>query len=331
MSTNETVVVIIIVMALVILAALCKFDHVVTTIGWRGVLSFVLKALGGTRRTTRAVARGPRKPKRRTKGLRPWFALHWRAMLSAVFMLVLWVVPACWWFQQPASWRMLLSSQFNETLNMLRHSPKAPLHIARGKATLDQLTRMIEMRSDSLGSDRYEDEEVWIIDHYWQYWNTTNFRDYLAANKMLVSRGGKIHRMFVLTDEELSSPRVQSVLHEQCEIGRIDSDKTGNGFELWRADPKKMKNADEYQTMSRAFQELPGTEKSFENYDVVKFKDTVYYSSDFSTDYSVLGSSTWLFDPTQVNKIDLSRLFRKSIAERISCDEPSTLMKTARL
>jgi len=329
MSTNETVVVIIIVMALVILAALYKFELVSAQIDWRGVLKFVLKALGRSSHPTRKVARKTRNPKRRMKALRPW--LHWRAVLSAVFMLVLWVVPACWWFQQPTPWRLLLSSQFNEMLNLLRHGPKGPLIVARGQATLDLLTQTVEMRSNRLGSDRYGEEEIWIIDHYWQYWNTTNFRDYLAANKMLVTRGGKIHRMFVLTDEELSNPRVQSVLKEQCEIGRIDGDTTGNGFELWRADPKKMKNADEYQIISRAFQQLPGADKSFENFDVVKFKDTVYYSSDFSTDYSVLGSSTWLFDPTEVNKIDLSRLFRKSIAERISCDEPSLQMRTASL
>src|SRR5947208_12778835 len=119
MNTNETVVVISAVMAVVILAALCKYRDVWTIFDWHGILKFGLKALGGTRRTTRAVARQTRKPKRRMKELRPWFSLHWRTVLSAVFLFVLWVVPAWWWFEQPAPWRMLISSQFNETLNLL--------------------------------------------------------------------------------------------------------------------------------------------------------------------------------------------------------------------
>jgi hypothetical protein len=91
-----------------------------------------------------------------------------------------------------------------------------------------------------------------------------------------------------------------------------------------------MKMREEYDAISQAFRQLPNTDKTFDNFDVMQFSDTLYYSSDFSTDYRVMGSSTWIFDPNLVNKIDLRPLFKKSIAQRISCDQPLPTMNAAK-
>jgi hypothetical protein len=61
----------------------------------------------------------------------------------------------------------------------------------------------------------------------------------------------------------------------------------------------------------------------------MQFNDTLYYSSDFSTDYRIMGSSTWIFDPAHVNRIDLRPLFKRSIAQRISCDQPLPVLSAA--
>jgi hypothetical protein len=257
---------------------------------------------------------------------RSWFFRHWRAVLIMTLMFILVGLPIGWWFAQPAPWRMLLRYEFSEMISLLRHGSKEPLNITRGQATLDRVTRMVEMRTDNLAHDRYKPEEIWIVDHYWQYWNTTNLREYLSVNQTFVARGGKIHRMFFLSDREMRNPEVQTMLQAQCQIGRLSAAQTGNGFELWRADPKMMKDREEYEAVSQAFSQLPGTDKNFDNFDAMQFNDTLYYSSDFSTDYRVMGSSTWVFDPAQVSKIDLRPLFKKSIAQRISCDQPLPVM-----
>jgi hypothetical protein len=128
----------------------------------------------------------------------------------------------------------------------------------------------------------------------------------------------------------MRDPEVQTLLQAQCQIGKLGADQTGNGFELWRADPEKIKDREEYEAVAQAFQQLPNTDKSFENFDVMQFNDTLYYSSDFSTDYRIMGSSTWVFDPAQVNRIDLRPLFKKSIAQRISCDQPLPALSAAK-
>jgi hypothetical protein len=71
-------------------------------------------------------------------------------------------------------------------------------------------------------------------------------------------------------------------------------------------------------------------DKNFDDFDVMQFNDTLYYSSDFSTDYRLMGSSTWVFDPVQVSKIDLRPLFKNSIAQRISCDRPLPVISAAK-
>jgi hypothetical protein len=320
MNINETIVVVVLILAAVIVVALSKFKRVEARGQSKGIGEFKIHAEGKIIAPPQEQLRS-KKGTRKVQGIRPWFSSHWRAVVIWSSIVLIIVAPVWWWVAQPAPWRMLLSYEFNEMFRLLRHSSKEPLHITRGQATLDRVTRMVEMRTDRL-SDRYRDEEIWVVDHYWQYWNTDNLREYLSVNKMFVARGGKIHRLFFLTNEELQDPDVQTMLQAQCRIGKLGDDQTGNGFELWRADPKIMRNQEEYEAISRQFRQLPNTDKSFENFDVVQFKDTLYYSSDFSTDYRVMGSSTWIFDPNQVSKMDLRPLFKKSIAQRIPCDQP---------
>ncbi len=237
-----------------------------------------------------------------------------------IAMLVL-LIPSIWWFRQPVLWRMLLAYQANEVFNLLKHGAHGPIHVAPGQATLEQLTKTLDLLSDKLRRDRYhEEEEIWIVDHYWQYWNTSDFLNYLNANKSFVSQGGKIHRMFILSDNDLRNPAVQSVLRSQCEIGKLENGKISNGFELWRGNPQVLRSQAQYQAVSKVFQSLPNSTKGFENFDAIQFKYAVYYSSDFSTDYSALGSSTWIFNPEQAEKLDLRSLFQGSIAERIPCE-----------
>jgi len=287
-------------------------------LSWRGVVELWLKITGHSR--------GRRPIRGRHKKVRPWPFRHGRAVLITILTLVIVGLPAWWWFAQPAPWRMLLVYEWNEMFSLLRHGSKEPLNITRGQATLDRVTRMVEMRTDNLAHDRYKPEEIWILDHYWQYWNTTNLREYMGVNKTFVARGGKIHRMFLLSDQELRDPEVRTMLQAQCQIGRLSADQTGNGFELWRADPQMIKGREEYEAISQAFRQLSKTDKNFDDFDVMQFNDMLYYSSDFSTDYRVMGSSTWVFDPAQVGKIDLRPLFKKSVAQKISCDRPLPIM-----
>jgi hypothetical protein len=296
-------------------------------LSWRGFVELWLKITGRTKEEEDK-DKDRKHIREKRKNARSWFFRHWRAALITALVLVVVGLPVWWWYAQPAAWRMLLSYELNETFSLLRHSAHDPVNITRGHATLDRITRMLEIRTDNLAHDQYNPEEIWIVDHYWQYWNTTNLRDYLTANKIFVAHGGKIHRMFLLSDQEMRDPEVQTMLQAQCQIGKLGANQTGNGFELWRADPERIKDREEYGAVARAFQQLPSTDKNFNNYDVVQFNDTLYYSSDFSTDYRVMGSSTWIFEPAQVSKIDLRPLFKKSIAQRISCDQSRPVMST---
>ena len=335
MKANETVSivglvvvgVVILCLAYVIVVALQRPDgNILARITWKGFVDFALKIVGAkqskakpARSLKAGIPASPTTP-------RSWFSFQRRTTLIAFLVVLIAAVPLFWWVEQPAPWRMLLTAEFNEMFSLLRHSPKEPLNITRGQASLDRVTRMIEMRTDNLTHDHYRNEEIWVVDHYWQYWNTSNLREYLGVNKMFVARGGKIHRMFFLSSEELQAPEVRTLLQAQCQIGRMDADQTGNGFELWRADPKTMQKQEEYEAIARSFRQLPNADRSFDNFDVVQFNDTLYYSSDFSTDYRVMGSSTWIFDPSQVSKIDVRPLFKKSVAERISCDQVLPVM-----
>ena len=266
----------------------------------------------------------PAPPKKRTDKLqdhRPALPRHWRALLILSFVLTLMIASLGWWFERPAPLRMLISYEFNEMLNLLRHGPLKPLEINRGQGTLDRLTRLVKMHTDQL-KDRYHNEEIWIVDHYWRYWLTSGFHDYLRANQDFVAEGGKIHRMFVLAKRDINDPKLEIMLNAQCEIGKATADQTGNGFELWLADLGKMKGQKEYPIISDQFQHLLKTDKPFANFDVVQFSDALYSSDDFGDrdGEQFLGRSTWILDRGQFSQIDLRRLFSESIAvDRFNC------------
>lgn len=321
MNSNEAVVIVVLILAVVTVVALFRFNKDFRAIVKALGVSFSIAIKGKDRFPREKQLRSGKKikPVGELENSQPWLFHHWRAVVITSVVLLLIVMPFCWWFEQPATWRMLAADEFNELVKLLRHGSHGPWNVPRGRATLNNVTRVVEMRADSL-KQSYQDEDIWIVDHFWQYWNTDTLKEYVSVNKMFVAKGGRIHRMFFLTKEELQNPEVQAMLQAQCGIGRLGEDQTGNGFELWRADPDAIKSREEYETIARQFRQLPYTGKSFEDFDIMQFNDVLYYSSDFSRDYRVMGSSTWIFNPEDVSKIDLRPLFKKSIAEKISCD-----------
>ena len=77
------------------------------------------------------------------------------------------------------------------------------------------------------------------------WWTTTGntgrtdtFNDYMRANRKLVDSGGKIHRLFILTQDDLQNPMLTAVLRNQCE--KI-------GADIWRSDAATITNKAEYQ------------------------------------------------------------------------------------
>jgi hypothetical protein len=312
------VVIVVVCLAGVMFAALKRAKgNIVIHLIWRGVIDFMLKIARLNPFPPRGERIGIKSKKRQ-----PWHFRHWRAICAVSLMGFMIAAPVRWWMEKPAAWRMLVSDEWKALLSLAAHDPKEPVVVPLGGETRHKLKEVLDAYTDRMRADHYQSAEVWVLDHYWQYWNTQNLDEYMDANKMFVANGGRIRRMFLLTREELREPEVQAVLQRQCQIGRPGAEQTGNGFELWRADPDTIKNQEEYEALARAFRQLPNTEKSFDNFDVVQFNDVLYYSADFSTNHRALGSSIWMFNPEHVNKIDLRPLFKKSIAERISCDQP---------
>jgi len=180
------------------------------------------------------------------------------------------------------------------------------VHEAQSGATLHGLTRLLDDYADMQSHDPHRAIEVWVVDHYWQYWTTDTFNDYMRANRKLVDSGGKIHRLFILTQADLKNPLLTTVLRKQCE--KI-------GADIWRSDAATIANKAEYQITARRFQQLPYTETGFQSFDVLQLEDLTYYSSDFSPDYRVVGASTWFYGQA----LDLKPLFNKSVAQKIDC------------
>jgi hypothetical protein len=187
----------------------------------------------------------------------------------------------------------------------MKQGPKEPVHVVQSGHTLQGLTQLIDGYADILARDPHRVIEVWVVDHYWQYWTTDTFNDYMRANRRFVDSGGKIHRMFILTEDDLRNPQLTAVLRNQCE--KI-------GTDVWRSDAT-IRNKAEYQITAKAFQQMPYTETGFQSFDVLQLEDLTYYSSDFSSDYRVVGASTWFYGQT----LDLKPLFNKSVAQRIDC------------
>ena len=231
-----------------------------------------------------------------------WLKTATELVLTFVFL----VVPFWWWNCHPEAWKLELSNHVSEAWGLWKQGPKATRHVPQSGHTLQGLTQLLDAYADILGRDPHRVIEVWVVDHYWQYWNTDTFNDYTRANRRFVDSGGKIHRMFILADDDLKNPQVTAVLRNQCE--RI-------GADVWRGDAAAIANKAEYQVTAHAFQQMPYTETGFQSFDVLQLEDLTYYSSDFSPDYRAVGGSNWFYGQT----LDLKPLFNKSIAQRIDC------------
>jgi len=241
-----------------------------------------------------------------------WLSRNWlKISVSLTLMLLLTVMPFWWWNRHPESWKLELSHHISEAWGLWKQGPKAPRHESQGGHTLQVLTRLLDGYADILARDPHRVIELWVVDHYWQYWGTDTFNDYMRANRRFVDSGGKIHRMFILAEDDLKNPQVTAVLRNQCE--KI-------GADVWRGDSAAIGNKAEYQITAKAFQQMPYTETGFRTFDVLQLEDLTYYSSDFSPDYRAVGASTWFYGQT----LDLKPLFDKSIAQRIDCSSWQT-------
>ena len=319
MSTSELSFLTILVMAVVAIFALFRFNkRVILILKWLGA-SLTLDGSNGPKDTPSAtrdtkirklardktIEQPPASPEK--SPLAAWFSRYGKKILIPVALLAIFViVPVWWWRLHSEAWKLVLSDHLSEVWVLLKQEPKGPVHVSRSEATLHKLTQMFDGYANVLGRDVHRKTDVWIVDHYWQYWTTDTFNEYIRANRRFVDSGGKIHRMFILTEDELQNPSVKAVLRSQCE--KI-------GADVWRGDSATIGNKVEYQIAAKAFQQLPYTETGFQTFDVLQLEDMTYYSSDFSPDYRVVGASTWFYGQT----LDLKPLFSKSVAQRIDC------------
>jgi hypothetical protein len=314
MSTVEAAFLSLLVIALVAIVALFRFDKEITFIGKVVGAYFKLKG------SIRPRVFPPKKPQINVgQTIAPpappvepfhfaaWLSRRWlKISVPFALILLLIVMPLWWWNSHPEFWKLELSHHVTEAWSLWKQGPKATIHEAQSGRTLQGLTRLLDDYADILGRDPHRVIELWVVDHYWQYWSTDTFNDYVRANRKFVDSGGKIHRMFILTPGDLRNPQVTAVLRNQCE--KI-------GADVWRGDVSLIANKAEYQVTEHAFHQMPYTETGFQTFDVLQLEDLTYYSSDFSPDYRVVGSSTWSYGQT----LDLKPLFNKSIAQRIDC------------
>ena len=226
--------------------------------------------------------------------------------VALTLMLALIVMPMWWWHRHSEAWKLVLSDHIAESWALVKQGRKEPVHVVKSGHTLQGLTQLLDGYADILARDPHRVIELWVVDHYWQYWTTDTFNDYMRANRRFVDSGGKIHRMFILTEDDMQNPQLTAVLRNQCE--KI-------GADVWRGDAAAIGNKAEYQITAKAFEQMPYTETGFRTFDVLQLEDLTYYSSDFSPDYRVVGASTWFYGQT----LDLKPLFNKSIAQRIDC------------
>ena len=254
--------------------------------------------------------------------LSAWLSRHRRKIsvsIVLIFMLMI-VIPLWWWHRHSEAWKIVLSDHIAESWALWKQGAHEPVHVAQSGATLQGLTQLLDGYANVLGRDPHRVIEVWVVDHYWQYWSTDTFNDYVRANRRFVDSGGKIHRLFILTQDDLQNPLLTAVLRNQCE--KI-------GADVWRGDAAAIGNKAEYQITARTFQQLPYTETGFQSFDVLQLEDLTYYSSDFSPDYRAVGASTWFYGQT----LDLRLLFNKAIAQRIDCSawrNPQVVQATQR-
>jgi hypothetical protein len=239
----------------------------------------------------------------------------------ALILLLIVVAPFWWWWHRHSeAWKLVLSDHIAESWALWTQDPHKPVHVVQSGATLQGLTQLLDGYANMLGRDPHRVIEVWVVDHYWQYWTTDTFNDYVRANRRFVDSGGKIHRLFILTQDDLQNPLVTAVLRNQCE--KI-------GADIWSSDVATITNKAEYQMTAKTFQQLPYTETGFQSFDVLQLEDLTYYSSDFSPDYRAVGASTWFYGQT----LDLKPLFNKAVAQRIDCSSwrnPQVVQTTQR-
>jgi hypothetical protein len=242
-----------------------------------------------------------------------WLSRH-RLKISislALISLLMIALPFWWWHRHSEAWKLVLSDHLAESWALWKQGPQEPVHVVQSGQTLQGLTRLLDDYANMQGNDPHRVIELWVVDHYWQYWTTETFNDYVRANRRFVDSGGKIHRLFILTQDDLKNPLLTAVFTKQCE---------NIGADIWRGDAAAIGNKAEYQIMAKAFQQLPYTETGFQSFDVLQLGDLTYYSSDFSPDYRAVGASTWFYGQT----LDLKPLFNKSVAQRIDCSSWKT-------
>ena len=261
----------------------------------------------------------PPAPSPQPSRLPAWLSRHWlKISIPLALILLSMAVSFWWWNRHSEAWRVVLSNRIAGVWALAKLGPKEPIHEVQSGATLQGLTQLLDGYADVLALDPHRVIELWVVDHYWQYWGTDTFNDYMRANRRFVDSGGKIHRMFILTGDDLKNPQLTAVLRNQCE--KI-------GADVWRGDAALIANKAEYQVTAHAFQQMPYTEAGFQTFDVLQLEDLTYYSSDFSPDYRVVGASNWFYG----QMLDLKPLFNKSIAQRIDCSswKPSLVAETA--
>jgi len=315
MNTNEAAFLSLLVMAVVAVVALFRFDKGFVLIIKALGNYFKLQGSNGSRPAKRGeststghrVVIEPPAPPPKPSHLPTLFFLYWlKISVPLVLILVLMVLPTWWWHRHTEAWKLVLSDHISEAWALWKQGPKEPVHVAQSSHTLQRLTQLLDDYANTLGRDPHRAIEVWVVDHYWQYWSTDTFNDYVRANRRFIDSGGKIHRLFILTEDDLRNPQLTAVLRNQCE--KI-------GADVWRSDAAAIRNKAEYQITANTFQQLPYTETGFQSFDVLQLEDLTYYSSDFSPDYRAVGASTWFYGQT----IDLKPLFNRSIAQRIDC------------
>jgi len=250
------------------------------------------------------------------------------AVLIALFVLASIVGSSWWWLAQPKNWRMLVARQLGEVVGLIVQGSGRPLEINTGKETLDELVRTIGGFISELQENPHARHEIWIVDHYWRYWLSDNFDEYLARNAEFVRNGGSIHRMFVLNENDIEDSKsgLERMLRRQCSIATNQAtDVTSNDFELWLVHPD-IRSSEPYKHVAEKFKRLFGAAAEFEKFDIVQFDiDTLYFSDSFSHSPNGLkenlGRSIWIFRRAQISEVHLEDLFKakNSAANPFKC------------
>lgn len=306
MNANEPVVYVVLILAVVAtvvaIAALFRFGAVKITIKAFGAV-FELDGHGFRRDSGEKEAGAA--PPSRSRGRILWLKIF----VPLVFILVFVLMPWWWWHVHSTAWKIALSNHVSRAWSLTIQKPKERIY--ERQDTLYELTKLFDGYANDLGRNGHRRAEVWIVNHFWQYWATDAFNDYARANRRFVDSGGKIHRMFILSGKDLEEPNLKTVVRNQCE---------NIGADVWVGSAATIQNKAEYRALAAEFRHLPDTDNGFEAFDVLQLEDLTYYSSDFSPDYRAIRSSTWFYGQTA----DLRSLFNQSVAQRIDCAEWST-------